>query len=66
MLFCVRSKIVLIAAYSLLLTSEKWAPCGSCPLMIQPPPGTCIGPFKTFPPPDSTRWTAALIASTLK
>jgi hypothetical protein len=35
-----RSKNVMIEAYSLLLTSENMAPCGSCPLMIQPPPGT--------------------------
>ena len=33
-------------SYSLLLTSENMAPWGSWPLMIQPPPGTCIGPFK--------------------
>jgi hypothetical protein len=52
--------------YSLLLTRENMAPWGSWPLMIQPPPGTCIGPFNTFPPPDSTRLTAALIESTLK
>ena len=52
--------------YSLSLTRENIAPCGSWPLMIQPPPGTCMGPFKIFPPPDSTRLMAALIESTWK
>ena len=53
-------------AYSLLLTSENMAPRGSWPWIIQPPPGTCIGPLMIFPPPDSTRLTAAQIESTLK
>jgi drug/metabolite transporter (DMT)-like permease len=55
-----------VIAYSLLLTRENMAPCGSWPLMIQPPPGTCMGPFKTLPPPDSTRLMAALMESTWK
>ena len=58
---CVDSPIVQsrLTAYSLLLTSENMAPWGSWPLMIQLPPGTCMGPFSTFPPPALTRSTSS-------
>lgn len=53
-------------AYSLLLTKLNMTPCGSIPCMIQPPPGTGIGPLRTVPPPACTRCIAAPIAPTLK
>src|SRR5580698_6510102 len=46
-------------------TSANSAPCGSTPLMIQLPPGTCTGPWTTCPPADFTRSSAASAASTV-
>ena len=47
-------------------TIANIAPCGSTHWTTQLPPGTCIGPLTTFPPPPLTRAAAASTASTLK
>src|SRR6266404_2218636 len=47
-------------------TIAKIAPCGSRQWAIQLPPGTCVGPWMTWPPLSFTRAIAASTAWTLK
>src|SRR5215475_3790345 len=45
--------------------SANAAPCGSAPIVIHPPPGTCAGPWKIVAPSDFALSVAAFTSATL-